>query len=272
VSVSAAVPLRALHALGLCIALSACSTYRGPNYAWVAGGQVAPISAPVAGVTHTQTVGGVAGFVEVAPAENDFTGRGRADLAIGGNPNGAAGRASVLLETGPTLFGGYHHLFGRAGIAGTIERDPAAGLFALELPTLTVGYQLHGQGTEKYYESMHFDIGARVGLDLASRAFEGSRTDDAVAKPEAGAMMLLMGEFVTSELTYMHVGKHAAEDIVRGTACVAALVALCIETRHVFASFGGPTMPRSGTGYVGVTFGLGRSSGVAKDGIAGRLP
>jgi hypothetical protein len=254
---------RRLHALGLFLALAlpACSTTRGPNYLVVAGVDIASATPP-AGTTQSHMVGGVGAIGELVPENDDFTKRGRVAAAFGGGGAGLGGRASLLLEAGPVAFGGDHHLFTRAGFAGTIERDPATGLFALELPTLTAGYQFQGHGTQTFLDSMHFDIGPRVGLDVVSRAFAGPLTDDAKAKPEAGASMLLMGEYLTVELSYMHVGKQGSEEIFRSLGCFALGLAFCAETRHVLAPFGGPSMPRTWTGYVGITIGLGMATGL----------
>ncbi len=246
-----------------------CSTTRIPtNYAIVAGGHVGIGSETVPSsdsVTHV--IGGFAGHGDIVTRFDDgSTFRGRADAMIGGSTTyGAAGQFSVLAEGGGTLFHGEHHLFGRAGLEGTIERDPVSGLFSLEVPTVTAGYQYHGESTDGLLGSAHFELAPRASFDAVSRAFAMHDTRDVVARPEVGGTMLLMMEGIELEATYMHVFNTFPEDIVRADGCLAFLGAVCVETRQIVTAFGTDTAAVGRrAGYIGVTIGGGWITGVER--------
>lgn len=247
-------------ALPCLLALGCSQPRRIANVAFVAGVQVTPVTVKREGFSEGQTMGGVHLGMQAAETDDWVSGRGRIDAAIGGNSNGVAGQAALDADLGFAAFDGEHHIFGRAGLAGALERDPLTGLYALEVPTATLGYQYHGTGTSSWTDSMHFDLGPRAALGAVGRAFAGTRHVDFVAAPEVGGRMLLMGEFLTFEVTYMHVFEGEPLDTVRGSTCFAAFFAACLDTRHVIARFDG-TQQTVAASY-GVTFGFGLATGV----------
>jgi hypothetical protein len=232
---------------------------RGPNVAIVGGIEIAPASAGGDGIEEAQTTGGLRASVQGAETDEDWVSAvGRIDVAAGGNGHGFAGRLTVDGQVGVALWDEDDHLFGRVGLFGTLETDPVTGYSALELPTLFLGYQHHGRDAD---DVSHIDVGPRFSLGMAGRASapDGAHADFVFA-PGAGAGVLVMGFAVTAELTYVRMFESSPVDVVRGSACFAALFAVCLDTRHIFADFGlTPGWDR--TAYYGVRVGAGLALG-----------
>jgi len=243
--------------IGLCLLAAGCARPRRTFNWMVAGGaEVAPVIAAGEEGTDAQTVGGVHLTGQVAETADDWvTARGRVDLGIGGNGNDPAGHLTVDAQIGLALFDGADHLFGRAGLFGALEGDPVTGLYLLELPTLWLGYQHHGRDAD---DPWHLDVGPRLSLGVAGRALAPGEVSDLVAAPSVGGAVLLMGQLVTLEVTYAHYFDDAPMDVVRGSACLAAVVAVCLDTRHVIAPFADRW---SSTAYWGIRFGVGFATG-----------
>lgn len=221
-----------------------------------AGGEVAPVSAEGPAGTETQVVGGVHATGQVAETTDDWVSvRGRADVGIGGNDRDVAGHLTLDAQLGVALFDGADHLFGRAGVFGTLEGDPVTGLYLFELPTVWLGYQHHGRDAD---DPWHVDVGPRMSLGVAGRALAPGERVDFVAAPAVGGAALLMGTLVALELTYVHYFADVSVDLVRASACLGALVAVCFDTRHVVAPFGDRW---SSTGYWGIRLGVGLATG-----------
>jgi hypothetical protein len=228
---------------------------RTSNQSGVVAVEIAPVSS--GGETdRAEVVVGVSASLEIAETDRDWiTERARATAAIGGNGNGVAGRLSLDVQGGLALWDGADHAFARAGLFGTLERDPVTGWSVVELPTLWLGYQHHGRDVT---DTTHFDIGPRLSLALAGRAFAPAGTHDLVAAPSAGVGVLAMGELFAIEITVARYLERAPLDVVWGSACFAGFGALCVDVRYASGSFGG----RDGsTTYVGVRIGVGLASG-----------
>lgn len=222
----------------------------------------APVTASVGAESELSGAGGVHAIAQAAETLEDWwTVRGRLDLGLGGDARGVAGHATLDAQVGLAFLDGADHPFVRVGVYATAEADSLSGLYLLEVPTLWFGYQHHG---ETVSDQWHLDIGPRlvfgaVGSALARGNLAAGGSFDFVAAPGVGGALLVMGEFVTLEVTYTHEFASAELDIVRGSACFAAILALCFETRHVVTRIGGePAM----TGYYGIRLGVGLAIGV----------
>ena len=59
-----------------------------------------------------------------------------------------------------------------------------------------------------------------------------------MAAPSLGGGALLMGDFVTFELVYARFFESSPLDVIRGSACMLALVSVCVDVRYVAADYG----------------------------------
>lgn len=249
-------------ALGAIALLAGCNTpSRVANTSWMVGAFAGPteISNQDSGA-----VGGVTAKGEVADTDEGVTGWAHADLMLGGNVTGWAGQLTLEGELGYAgEIGDDHYLFARGGLAGTVERDPYTGLYAIEVPTATIGYQFHGSGTSSFTDSMHFDIGLHGGLFAAGRAFAKDDELDRVADPEVGPLAVLMGEFVKVRLGHVAVFSDDVTHIIRSSSCLGVFIAICIDTRHVLGTWPLATGTRYiETHFVGVSMGVGLTTGL----------
>lgn len=221
----------------------------------------APVTATVGAEAELSAAGGTHVIAQAAETLEDWwTVRGRLDLGLGGDARGVAGHAALDAQVGLAFLDGADHPFVRIGVYATAEADSLTGLYLLEVPTLWLGYQHHG---ETMSDQWHLDVGPRVvfgavGSALARGDLVGGGSFDFVAAPGVGGAVLLMGEFLTFEATYTHDFASADLDVVRGSACFAALVALCLETRHVVTRIG--DQPAT-TAYYGIRLGVGLATG-----------
>lgn len=223
------------------------------NYAYGFGGEVATVK-PATG--DGQIVGGVYARGQMADTQDVMTYRVRADGGFGGNGRGIASRLSVDAEAGYAVPEGPETFFVKGGLHGTLARDPATGLFALEVPTLWLGFQHHG---ERASDPWHLDVGPRASLAVVGRAFSDGAHRDFVAAPTAGAGLLLMGQVVTAEAVYTRIFETSRLETLRGSVCLAYFVQGCVDTRQVWADFGPDAQL---TSYVGFRLGLGWATGV----------
>lgn len=243
-----------------CAGASGCATpTRVANHAWVAGGRVVSADATE---SASGAFGGVAISGNVAETDEDWlTGWARGDLFIGGNPDGVAGQGTLALELGGAFFDGEHHLLARGGFSASAERNPYDGLFLVEVPKATLGYQFHGEGTSGT-GSMHVDVGATGGLAAVGRSFAAADTSDVVGAPEVGAAAIFMWELFSANVLYDRVFEAEGVDVIRANGCFLPIVGVCVDVRYVLASFEGV---RRTPNYVGVTFGFGFASGLERN-------
>jgi len=249
-------------ALSLLLAAAGCpSRRRGPNVMMMIAASGVPVTATVGAESELSGAGGVHAIAQAAETLDDWwTVRGRLDLGLGGDARGVAGHATLDAQVGMAFLDGADHPFVRIGVYGTAEADSLTGLYLLEVPTLWLGYQHHG---ESMSDQWHLDVGPRVvfgavGSALARGDLMGGGSFDFVAAPGVGGAVLVMGELATFEATYTHDFAAADLDVVRGSVCLAALLAICPETRPVVLAIGEPPMV---TGYYGIRLGVGLATG-----------
>jgi hypothetical protein len=154
----------------------------------------------------------------------------------------------------------------RLGAAGDLERNPYTGWYALEVPTLSAGYQFHGDGTHLWVDSMHFEIGPRSTFGVVGRAFAADGRADFVAAPALGGRAILMGEGVSFQTTTMHYFESDGLDLAEALACYEGVIAVCFDARLVRALY----VPESGgspawglASSIGFSFGLGWATGTS---------
>jgi len=226
------------------------------------GARLAPARAAVGSVEESGVTAQLGGRTEFAEAIDAVSTIGAAQLWLGGNGDGVAGSAQALIEGGLGSRGSSP--FVRLGLAGELERNPYDGWYALEAPTLSGGYQYHGDGTQSFADSMHFDVGPIATLGLAGRAFAAESHADFVFAPALGGRVILMGELVSARASYRHFFESSPIDVVQTFACLDALVGLCLDGRLVRASFVSEpgTAPQDGVAWaLGVSLGLGYATG-----------
>jgi len=246
--------------LALVSALGSCRRpRRTQNWGVLLGAEASPVTATGGGMSSEEVVGGVHVMAQGAERDDDWLSyRGRIDLGFGGNAEaGWAGHAGLDAQFGFAFFDGTEHLFARLGLLGLVEEDPWTSLYLLEVPTLFFGYEHHGEDAD---DPWHIDVGPRVSLASAMRvrAPQGHE-HDVVAGPGTGAAALVMTNFVSAEITYMHYFADGDVDLLRASLCFGALIGVCLDTRHLFAPFGGGW---EHTGYWGIRFGFGVITGI----------
>ncbi|MEZ4224643.1 MAG: hypothetical protein R3B13_27075 [Polyangiaceae bacterium] len=226
---------------------------RGPNLATLFAVHAAQISSD----RDEQTAFGFHGKHEVAHtdaggSESEYA---RIEVKAGANRNGVLGALSGEGQLGVTTSDDPNAAFIRGGARGTLETDPVSGMFSLELPTLFAGYQHHGKSLS---DQKHFDVGPRASFGLIGNARSDDRNASFVAAPIVGAGAIYMATGVTASVSYDRVLESAPLDLVRGSACMLLLLALCVEVRHVQAAFSGE---RSASTYLGFSVGVGLAHG-----------
>lgn len=249
----------------LALACSGClSNKRVANLTWLLGGYT---GVPQTSQNQQGVFGGVSGKFEGAVTEDGITLWGHADAALAGNENGTSGQLSGEGELGVVLFDEPHHFFARAGIAAAAERDPYSGLFAVELPTGTLGYQYHGTGDGgDYSDSIHFDLGLHVGLVAYQLAYARRRSAEVAGVPEAGPLITFMGEGVKLRAGYVSVMGSELAHALRTSTCLGYLAMVCVDTRTLSNVYIlRDRRERLLTNYVGISIGVGFSSGYEVD-------
>lgn len=241
----------------MCSLSVGCTPRRVVNQTMVGSVVVAPVSTGGDG-GESQVAAGAHLMAAGAETDEDWmTSHARADLAIGGNGNGALSHQSVDAQVGVALWDEDDHLFARVGVFATVETDPLTSFSLLELPTLFVGYQHHGRDTD---DPLHLDIGPRFSFAVAGRAGAHGQNVDAVAAPGVGGGFLLMEQGIFASASVMYYAEQRPLLVVRSSACLAAGLALCVDVRHVRADFGLDVQDAT---YVGVRTGVGLSTGLS---------
>lgn len=244
-----------LPAFAVVFLLFGCRVHRGPNVATTATLAVASVnSGGESGDGEAVAAAGVSGVFAETDDETSFVASGA--IAMGGNNSGPTSRQHVDVQAGVVAFEGEDHLFGRVGLFGGFEVDPQGGFALLEVPTLFGGYQHHGTSLS---DTLHVDIGPRFSFAVAGRMTAQDQDADLVAAPGLGIGFLVMDMGVVIEGTAMAYLEESPLFVVRGSACLAAFVALCLDVRHINADFGASLESNS---YIGVRFGLGLATGI----------
>lgn len=231
---------------------------------WVVGGYTA---ASQSSQSQDGAFGGVSGKLEAAVTDGDITVWGHADVAGAGNVKGWAGQLSGEGELGVVLYDDPNHFFARGGVAGSVERDPYTGLVMAELPTGTIGYQYHGKGEgDDYSDSIHFDLGLHVGLVAYQMVYSRRRISEVAGVPEAGPLVTFMGEHLKFRVGYVTVMGSDLAHVLRSSTCAGYLAMVCVDTRTLSNVYiVGKHQERILTNYVGISFGVGVSSGFELD-------
>lgn len=254
---------RTAAVLAAAIALPGCGFPRQSNVGYLGGIWVAPASVALdPEPANAGTVGGVAARVDFSDSDVGgwFSARAHLEGAIGGNSSGAAGRLHALAEGGAfSTSHAEHHLFGRLGIAGEVERDPYAGLFLFEAPTLFAGYEHHTGHSDGFLDLLHLDIGPRLGLADVARVFASGQRTDLVFTPEIGGELYLRGNAVNADVSYMRIFTREGLNVVRAAGCAGVGLAFCLDSRFVFGNFPEPRgrVQEVRTMYLGITIGIG---------------